>query len=184
MAINKVILIGHVGAEPDVKVFEGGAMVATVRLATTEKGYTLQNGTQVPDRTDWHTLVFRGKLPQVVQQYVHKGDKLYVEGKLRVRTYEDNKQIKHTIVEVFVDNMEMLTSKPQQAVQQQPAQQAYFPPQQPVGQPQQPAQQQAYYQPQQAMQPQRVAPQQVAPQPAAVQTPYPPFPADNGGLPF
>lgn len=178
MAINKVILIGHVGAEPDVKVFDGGAMVATVRLATTEKGYTLQNGTQVPDRTDWHTLVFRGKLPQVVQQYVHKGDKLYVEGKLRVRTYEDNKQVKHTAVEVFVDNMEMLSSKPQQAAAPQ-APQGYQ--QAPQGYQQAPQQ---YYQQQHAPQPApSVAPQQVAPQPVQQQG-YAPFPADNGGLPF
>lgn len=182
MAVNKVILIGHVGAEPEVRVFDGGAMVATLRLATTEKGYTLQNGTQVPDRTDWHNLVFRGKLPQVVQQYVHKGDKLYIEGKLRVRTYEDNKQVKHTAVEIFVDSMEMLSSKPQQAAApaSQPAQpqQVYYPPQQPIQQPnyQQPQQpvapppQPTYYQPQ---------------QPAAPSQQMPPFPSENsGGLPF
>ena len=78
--MNKAILIGNVGRDPNVKYFEGGRAVAQVTLATTERGYTLQNGTQVPDRTEWHNLVFRNGLAQTVEKYVHKGDKLYVEG--------------------------------------------------------------------------------------------------------
>jgi single-strand DNA-binding protein len=80
--MNKAILIGNVGRDPNVKYFEGGRAVAQVTLATTERGYTLQNGTQVPDRTEWHNLVFRNGLAQTVEKYVHKGDKLYVEGKI------------------------------------------------------------------------------------------------------
>ena len=109
--MNKAILIGNVGKEPEVKYYEGGRAVAQVALATTERGYTLQNGTQVPDRTEWHNLVFRNKLAEVVDKYVHKGDKLYVEGKIFTRSYDDQSGIKRYVTEIFVDQMEMLTPK-------------------------------------------------------------------------
>ena len=78
--MNKVMLIGNVGKDPDIHYFEADQAVAQVSLATTEKGYTLPNGTQVPDHTDWHNLVFYRGLAKVVEKYVHKGDRLYVEG--------------------------------------------------------------------------------------------------------
>ena len=109
--MNKAILIGNVGKEPEVKYYEGGRGVAQVTLATTERGYTLQNGTQVPDRTEWHNLVFRNKLADIVDKYVHKGDKLYVEGKIFTRSYDDQSGIKRYVTEIFVDQMEMLTPK-------------------------------------------------------------------------
>lgn len=112
MSVNKVILIGNVGQDPKVTYYDGGACVAQLSLATTEKGYTLQNGTQIPDRTDWHNLVFRNRLGEIVDKYVHKGDKLYVEGKIRTRSYDDQAGVKRYITEIFVDNMEMLTPKP------------------------------------------------------------------------
>lgn len=116
------MLIGNVGLDPDVRYFEADQAVATVRLATTEKGYTLPNGTRVPDRTDWHNLVFYRRLAKVVEQYVHKGDKLYVDGRLQYRSYDDKKGMQRTATEIIVDNMELLT--PRSAVQpQQPAQQ-------------------------------------------------------------
>ena len=111
MSVNKVILIGNVGQDPKVTYYDGGNCVAQLSLATTEKGYTLQNGTQVPDRTDWHNLVFRNRLGEIVDKYVHKGDKLYVEGKIRTRSYDDQKGIQRYITEIFVDNMEMLTPR-------------------------------------------------------------------------
>ena len=89
MSVNKVILIGNVGQDPKVTYFDGGACVAQLRLATTERGYTLQNGTQVPDRTEWHNLVFRNRLGEIVDKFVHKGDKLYVEGRIRTRSYDE-----------------------------------------------------------------------------------------------
>lgn len=111
MGINKVILLGNVGQDPKVTYYDTGACVAQVSLATTEKGYTLQNGTQVPDRTEWHNLVFRYRLAEVVDKYVHKGDKLYVEGKIKTRSYDDQAGIKRYVTEIFVDTMEMLTPK-------------------------------------------------------------------------
>lgn len=111
MSVNKVILLGNVGKDPDVKYFDGGQAVATFSIATTERGYTLPNGTQVPERTDWHNIVASNRIAQVVDKYVHKGDKLYIEGKLRTRSYTDKSGAQRYITEVYVENLEMLTPK-------------------------------------------------------------------------
>jgi len=129
MSVNKVILIGNVGVEPEVRYYDSGQAVATLRLATTERGYTMQNGTQVPDRTEWHNVVLWNRLAQVVEKYVHKGDKLYIEGKIRSRSYDDQNGVKRYVVEIYADNIDMLTPRgasqpqPQAAPAQQPVQQ-------------------------------------------------------------
>ena len=111
--MNKVLLIGNVGTDPQVKTV-GNALVAQVRLATTERGYTMQNGTQVPERTEWHNVILWRKLAEVVQKYVHKGDKLLIEGKIQTREYmKDN--AKHYSTDIIADNMEMLSPPRQQA---------------------------------------------------------------------
>lgn len=109
--MNKVMLIGNVGIEPEIKYYDADQAVATLRLATNEKGYTLPNGTRVPDRTDWHNLVFYRRLAKVVERYVHKGDKLYVDGRLQYRTYDDKRGIERTVAEIIIDNMELLSPK-------------------------------------------------------------------------
>ena len=111
--MNKVMLIGNVGKDPDVRYYDSDQAVAQVRLATTEKGYSLPNGTQVPDRTDWHNLVFYRRLAKIVESYVRKGDKLYVEGRLKYRVYDDAKGQRQYTTEIIVDSMEMLTPKSQ-----------------------------------------------------------------------
>ena len=111
MSLNKVQLIGRVGQEPAVKYFESNQAVATFTLATTERGYTLANGTQVPERTEWHNIVLWRGLAQVAEKYVHKGDLLYLEGKIRSRQYDDQNGVHRTRVEIFVDNMELLSPK-------------------------------------------------------------------------
>ena len=111
MSLNKVQLIGRVGQEPAVKYFESNQAVATFTLATTERGYTLANGTQVPERTEWHNIVLWRGLAQVAEKYVHKGDLLYLEGKIRSRQYDDQNGVHRTRVEIFVDNMEWLSPK-------------------------------------------------------------------------
>lgn len=111
--MNKVMLIGNVGKEPQVRYYQPDQAVAQVRLATTERGYTLQNGTKVPEHTDWHNLVFYRQLAKVVERYVHTGDKLYVEGRLRYRTYDDKRGVRHQVTEILVENMEMLSPKQQ-----------------------------------------------------------------------
>ncbi|MCR4614368.1 MAG: single-stranded DNA-binding protein [Bacteroidaceae bacterium] len=107
--MNKVMLIGNVGADPVVRYLDGGVCVAQVRLATTERGYTLQNGTQVPDRTEWHDVIFWRGIAETVEKYVHKGDKLFVEGKIQSRTYIDKSGVQRRVVEIMAENMEMLT---------------------------------------------------------------------------
>lgn len=133
MSINKVILLGNVGRDPEVRYLDTGIAVASFPLATTERGYTLANGTQVPERTEWHNLVLWRGLAETAEKYVHKGDKLYVEGKIKTRSYDDQSGAKRYVTEIFVDVMEMLTPKqtmpgaapatPQTAAPQQPAQQ-------------------------------------------------------------
>ena len=113
--MNKVMLIGNVGQEPEIRYVDNDVAVARISIATTEKGYTLQNGTQVPDRTDWHTVILWRRLAKIVEEYVHKGDKLYIEGRLRYVTFNDKHGIKRTAPEIWAENMEMLTPRRQQA---------------------------------------------------------------------
>lgn len=108
--LNKVMLIGHLGKEPDVRTLDSGTKVCQFTLATTEKGYTLQNGTQVPERTEWHNIVLWKGLADVAGKYLHKGDKVFIEGKIRSRSYEDNSKVKRYITEIFADNMEILST--------------------------------------------------------------------------
>lgn len=114
-AMNKVMLIGNVGQEPVVRYYEKDQAVAEIRLATTERGYTLPNGTKVPDRTDWHNILFYRGLAKVVEKYVHKGDKLYVEGRIRYRSYTDKSGARQNVTDIYADNMELLTPKPRKA---------------------------------------------------------------------
>lgn len=109
--MNKVMLIGNVGKDPEVRYLEGGVCTAQVRLATSTKGYTLPNGTQVPEQTEWHNLLFWRRLAEIVEQYVHTGDKLYVEGQLRTRSYTDKRGVERYVTEVWVNEMEMLSPK-------------------------------------------------------------------------
>lgn len=117
MSVNKVILIGNVGREPNVRYVDRDVAVASVSLATSDRAYTLPNGTQVPERTEWHNLVFWRGLAQTVEKYVHKGDKLYVEGSIHSRSYDDQNGVRRTVVEIWVDNMEMLSRQVQPAGQ-------------------------------------------------------------------
>ena len=111
MSLNRVTLLGNVGKDPDVRYLDTGVCVAQFSLATTERGYTKEDGTQVPDRTEWHDIVAWRGIAQTIEKYVKKGDKLYVEGKLRGSSYEDQNGVKHYRKDVYVDNMEMLTPK-------------------------------------------------------------------------
>lgn len=124
--MNKVMLIGNVGKEPDIKYYAADQCVAHVRLATTERGYTLPNGTQVPERTDWHSLTFSRGMAKVVEKYVHTGDKLYIEGRIRYSNIEDKRGQRQMITEIFVDNMEMLTPRKEPAQPSKSDQSATF----------------------------------------------------------
>ncbi|MFR9166195.1 MAG: single-stranded DNA-binding protein [Dysgonomonas sp.] len=108
MSVNKVILIGNVGKDPDIRFFDNGSAVANFPLATTERGYTAANGTQIPDKTEWHNIVCWRGLAKVVEQFVKKGSQLYIEGKIRSRTYDDQNGVKRYVYEIYVDNLEIL----------------------------------------------------------------------------
>ncbi len=115
MSVNKVILIGNVGKDPDVRYLDSGVAVANFTLATSDRAYTLSNGTQVPERAEWHNIVLWRGLAEIAEKYVHKGDKLYIEGKIRTRSYDDSTGAKRYITEIFADNMEMLSPKGNQS---------------------------------------------------------------------
>jgi len=117
MSVNKVILIGNVGKEPEVRYLENDVRVANFPLATTERGYTMSNGTQVPDRTEWHSIVVWRNLAEIAEKYIHKSTKLYIEGKLKTRIYEDKAGVRRYITEIYADNIQIL-SQPQQQSQQ------------------------------------------------------------------
>ncbi len=106
MSLNKVILIGNVGKDPTVKYFESGNAVANFSVATSERGYTLSNGTEVPERTEWHNIVVSRDRVQFVEKHVKKGSLVYVEGKLRTRNYDDQNGIKRFITEIYADRIE------------------------------------------------------------------------------
>lgn len=110
MSLNKVILIGNVGKDPDVRYFDSGAAVANFPLATSERGYTLANGTVVPERTEWHNVVVRRDLVAFVEKWVKKGSGVYVEGKIRTRSYDDQSGIKRYLTEIHADRIEFYST--------------------------------------------------------------------------
>ena len=105
--VNKVILIGNVGADPDVRYLDGGVAVANIRLATTER-YKNKNGENI-EQTEWHNVVLWRGLAEIVEKYVKKGMRLYIEGRLRTRSWDDQNGIKRYTTEIFADNMQMLS---------------------------------------------------------------------------
>lgn len=111
MSVNKVTLLGNTGKDPDFKTFDNGGCVAQFTLATTKRAFTTKDGRQIPERTEWHNIVLQNGLAKVAQQYVHKGDKLYIEGELRTRSYDDANGVKRYITEIVATDMEMLTPK-------------------------------------------------------------------------
>lgn len=111
MSVNKVILMGYVGKDPEYKDFDNGGSVAQFTLATTDRAFKTANGTEVPERTEWHNIVLQNGLANIAKEYVKKGNKLYIEGKIRTRSYEDNNGVKRYVTEVYGYNMEMLTPK-------------------------------------------------------------------------
>lgn len=112
MSVNKVILLGNVGNAPEIKDVKG-IKVASISLATTDKGYQKSDGTIIPKRTEWHNIVAWGKLSEVIERYVSKGSKIYIEGSIHTRSYDKDK-IKMYITEIVVEKLELI-GKPQQA---------------------------------------------------------------------
>ena len=110
MLLNKVILIGNVGRDPNIRYFDSNAGVANFPLATSERGYTLADGTVVPERTEWHNIVVRRDLVPFVEKWVKKGSGLYVEGKIRTRSYDDQSGVKRYVTEIHADRIEFYSN--------------------------------------------------------------------------
>ena len=144
--VNKVIIIGNVGQDPETKYLPSGGAVTNLSIATSESWKDKQTG-QPQERTEWHRVVFFNKLAEIVAQYMTKGSKIYIEGQLRTRNWEQD-GVKRYSTEIVASQMQMLDSKggDQQAPQQQ-------------RQPQQQYQQQAPQQHHQQQQAQQQAPQ-------------------------
>ena len=111
MSVIKVILLGNVGGEPKVKTLQDGSACAMFSVATTEKAYKTSSGIQVPERTEWHNVVAWRGLASAVERFVHKGDKVYVEGKLKTRKYTDKNGIERVVVEIHAESMNFLGSQ-------------------------------------------------------------------------
>ena len=95
-SLNQVILIGHVGKDPDVRTLDGGIKVATFSLATSTGGYKKQDGTDVPERTQWHNIVCWRSLADLCEKFVRKGDRLTILGTIGYREYEKDGQKRYT----------------------------------------------------------------------------------------
>lgn len=168
--INKVILLGNVGQDPEVRTLESGVKVVRLRLATTERIFN-RTTNESTEHTEWHTITLWRGLADVADKYVRKGSQIYVEGRIRSREWEKDGQ-RHFGIEIVADDMKLLGRRTESAqpggyqtqgsYQQQPSQPQYQP-QQP--QYQQPQQSQYQQQPQYQPQPQPVAPQMPADDP-------------------
>lgn len=105
MSLNKVILIGRVGKDPEIRYFDSNSAVAGFSLATSERGYKLANGTEVPERTEWHNIVAYRDLAIFSEKWIKKGNLLHVEGKIRYRSYVDNTGIKRGVTEILAEKI-------------------------------------------------------------------------------
>ncbi len=109
-SVNKVTLLGYVGKDPDVRAIPSGAKVANFSMATTD-GYVDKNTNQKVEKTEWHNLVAWRGLAEVIEKYVKKGARLYIEGKLQTRSWDDQNGQKRYMTEILIDQMVMLGSK-------------------------------------------------------------------------
>ncbi len=108
--INKVILVGNLGADPEVRYMPSGGAVANITVATSESWKDKQTGEQ-QDRTEWHRVVFFNRLAEIVGEYLRKGAKIYVEGSLRTRKWQDQAGVERYTTEIVAAEMQMLDGK-------------------------------------------------------------------------
>lgn len=108
MSVNKVILVGNVGRDPQIRYVQQRP-VAEFPLATTERARRTPQGVDIPERTEWHRIVMVDAQADMAERYIRKGTKLYLEGKLRTRTWADANTIKHTVTEIHVENFDILS---------------------------------------------------------------------------
>lgn len=105
-SVNKVILVGNLGRDPELKYTPNGTAMANFTLATNEKWKDKEGKEQ--EATEWHRIVVFGKLAEICGEYLHKGRQIYLEGKIRSRTYKDREGVEKTVYEIRAENMVML----------------------------------------------------------------------------
>jgi len=110
-SVNKVILVGNLGRDPEVRTFSNGDRVANVTIATTDKWKDKQTN-ENREATEWHRVVFNGRLAEIAEQYLRKGSQIYVEGSLRTRKWTDKDGIEKYTTEIRADQMQMLGARP------------------------------------------------------------------------
>lgn len=116
--MHKTIVIGNVGKDPEIKTFDNGGKVANFSVGATERGYKTQSGIEVPDHTEWYNCVVKQSgLVKVVEQYLKKGNKIFVSGRMHTRTYDKQDGTKGEAKELIVDEIELLSPKPQSDTQ-------------------------------------------------------------------
>ena len=106
MALNKVLLIGNVGKDPEIRHLQGGASVATITLATSER-YRDRNG-ETREMTEWHTVIAWRQLADLAENYIRKGSQIYVEGRIRSRSWDDQNGQKRYVTEIQADTIQLL----------------------------------------------------------------------------
>ncbi len=110
--LNKAQVIGNLGSDPKVtNISNGQTKVASFSVATTDPAYTSKSGVQVAEKTEWHNVVCFGKLADVAEKWLRKGSKVFIEGKMRTRTYDDRNGVKRSVMEIVADYMEMVDSR-------------------------------------------------------------------------
>ena len=106
-SVNKVIIVGNLGRDPEMRTFPSGDQIANVTVATTDKWKDKQSG-EMREHTEWHRLVFNGRLAEIAGQYLRKGSQVYVEGSIRTRKYTDKDGVEKFATDIRVDQMQML----------------------------------------------------------------------------
>jgi single-strand DNA-binding protein len=109
-SVNKVIIVGNLGKDPEMRSFPSGDQVANVTIATTDKWKDKQSG-EMKEATEWHRVVFNGRLAEIVGQYLRKGSQVYVEGSLRTRKWTDQSGVDKYTTEIRADQMQMLGNR-------------------------------------------------------------------------
>jgi single-strand DNA-binding protein len=109
--INKAILLGNVGRDPEIRYFDNDQAVANFSLATTERAFKTRDGQEIPERTEWHNIVAWRGLAKLSENYIKKGTQLYIEGKIKTRSYDDANGVKKYTTEIVADVIQLLGRK-------------------------------------------------------------------------
>jgi single-strand DNA-binding protein len=120
--VNRVIIIGHLGNDPEIRTMPNGEQVANITVATSES-WTDKNSGEKKTQTEWHRIVLYRRLAEIAAQYLHKGSQVYIEGRLKTRKWQDNNGQDRYTTEIQGDNLQMLGGQNQDAAQNQPPKQ-------------------------------------------------------------